>query len=123
MEETCSTLRENNITMAWSEIFMVKTPPVLTTGNVCLRLVGDRSINEKDLGRIQKDRTPEIEKWSRRIQEAKHVLDHVFIFANNHFQGFGPGMVNLFRRSLVMDPVDWTIAMNRIVGEGQETLF
>jgi len=32
-----------------------------------LRLIGDRSIQEKDFGRIQIDRVLEIEKWAENI--------------------------------------------------------
>ena len=37
------------------------TPPVVTTDFIYLRLIGDRSIDERDFGKINKDRTKEME--------------------------------------------------------------
>jgi hypothetical protein len=36
------------------------TPPIVTTDFVYLRLIGDRSIDERDFGTIKKDRIKEI---------------------------------------------------------------
>jgi len=38
----------------------LQTPPIVTSDFVYLRLIGDRSISEKDFGRIQRDRVEEI---------------------------------------------------------------
>ena len=40
----------------------IKTPPIVTSDFVYGRLIGDRSIQEKDLGRIQIDRIKEMKK-------------------------------------------------------------
>jgi len=41
----------NGICMVWSQLAELKTPPVVTTDFLYLRLIGDRSIQEKDFGR------------------------------------------------------------------------
>jgi uncharacterized protein YecE (DUF72 family) len=49
-------LYDNNICLAWSQLDIIQTPAELTSDFVYLRFIGDRSIDEKDFGRIQKDR-------------------------------------------------------------------
>jgi uncharacterized protein YecE (DUF72 family) len=53
----------NDICLVWSQLAELQTPPILTTDFIYLRLIGDRSIQEKDFGRIQIDRVFEMEKW------------------------------------------------------------
>ena len=53
-------LKERNYCLVWSQQDILTTPPILTTDFVYLRLIGDRSINEKDFGKINKDRTKEM---------------------------------------------------------------
>ena len=109
-------LRNHSVTMAWSEVPYVNTPAVLTTSTVYLRLVGDRSLSEESFGKVRRDMSTVIDKWSRVLNERKYSLDHVFAFANNHFQGFGPATVNSLRIGLGMEPVDWA-------DRNQKTLF
>ena len=54
----------NNICMVWSQLAELRTPPILTTDFLYLRFIGDRSIQEKDFGRIQIDRVLEMQKWT-----------------------------------------------------------
>lgn len=79
----------------------MKTPPVVTTDFIYLRLIGDRSIQEKDFGRIQIDRVREMQKWAgsinKTVQEDDERIRLAIVTANNHYAGFGPGTVNIFR--------------------------
>ena len=47
-------LKEKNYCLVWSTQDILITPPVLTTDFIYLRLIGERSINEKDFGKIKK---------------------------------------------------------------------
>jgi uncharacterized protein YecE (DUF72 family) len=122
-DELYSVLQKKHITMVWSEIAVVNTPPFLTSSDVYLRLVGDRSIDERDFGKIRRDRGSEIERWSNRILEEKYNLDHVFSAANNHFAGFAPETANRLLKGLGLEPVDWRAKMNRSGSGKQKTLF
>ena len=86
--------------MVWSQQDKLVTPPIVTSDFVYLRLIGDRSIDEKDFGKIQKNRTKEIQRWGEQIKSIekydKGVL-RAIISANNHYAGFGPATVNTFR--------------------------
>jgi len=54
--------------MVWSQLADLQTPPILTTDLLYLRLIGDRSIQEKDFGRIQLDRVLEMQKCGVNIK-------------------------------------------------------
>ena len=50
--------------MVWSQLAELRTPPIATTDFLYLRFIGDRSIDEKNFGKIQKDRVMEMKKWA-----------------------------------------------------------
>jgi uncharacterized protein YecE (DUF72 family) len=53
-----------DLCMVWSVLTELQTPPIVTTDFLYLRFIGDRSIQEKDFGRIQIDRVLEMQKWA-----------------------------------------------------------
>ncbi len=64
----------------------------MTTDFVYLRLIGDRSIFDKDFGKIQKDRKLEMQKWSSILNDLKNneaIIKKVIVPANNHHATFG----------------------------------
>jgi uncharacterized protein YecE (DUF72 family) len=104
----------NNICMVWSQIVGIRTPPIVTSDFLYLRFIGDRSLQEKDFGRIQKDRSPEMRKWVKRISRAEKSneeenkrLKFAIVAANNHYAGFGPMSVNIFRKMVGLKEVTW----------------
>ena len=58
-------LKQRNYCLVWSQQDILITPPILTTDFIYLRLIGDRTIDEKDFGKLTKERTKEMELWSR----------------------------------------------------------
>ena len=99
----------NSICLVWSQLAELRTPSIVTSDFLYLRLIGDRSIQEKDFGKIQIDRTNEIRKWIKKIrsvQEDKRI-NTAIVTANNHYAGFGPGTVNIFRSMLGMPEAKW----------------
>jgi uncharacterized protein YecE (DUF72 family) len=99
----------NDICMVWSVVAELQTPPIITTDFVYLRFIGDRSIQEKDFGRIQIDRIAEMQKWAnniKNIQEDERIRLSI-VAANNHYAGFGPGTANVFRNMLGLSDAKW----------------
>jgi uncharacterized protein YecE (DUF72 family) len=95
--------------LVWSQLAELRTPSIVTSDFLYLRLIGDRSIQEKDFGKIQIDRTNEIRKWIKKIrgvQEDKRI-NTAIVTANNHYAGFGPGTLNIFRSMLGMPEAKW----------------
>ena len=61
----------NNMCMVWSQLAGIRTPPIVTTDFLYIRFIGDRTIQEKDFGKIQKDRVSEMKKWARFLKRAR----------------------------------------------------
>jgi uncharacterized protein YecE (DUF72 family) len=92
-------LKEKNYCLVWSQQDTLITPPVITSDFLYLRLIGDRSINEKDFGAIKKDRIKEMQQWAnilKDIQKNEKNVKTAIVAANNHYAGFGPMTSKLF---------------------------
>jgi uncharacterized protein YecE (DUF72 family) len=86
----------------------IQTPPELTTTDfLYLRFIGDRSIDEKDFGKIQKDRFEELQKWSNEVIKLRDKTKFAIVAANNHYAGFGPATANSFRKMVGLKEVAW----------------
>ena len=87
----------------------LQTPPIVTTDFVYVCLINDRSIQEKDFGRIQIDRIAEMQKWANNLKNVQDVdrIKLAVVAANNHYAGFGPGTANIFRNMIGLSDVKW----------------
>ena len=100
--------RNNNISMVWSQMDRLRTPPIVTSDFVYLRLIGDRRLAEDQFGKIQIDRTEEIRNWANKLKEVDKNEKNVkigIVAANNHYSGFGPGTVNSFKEMMDLEPM------------------
>ena len=111
------------MTLAWSETPFVDTPRIMTTSEVYLRLVGDRSIPEDQFGSMRLDRTTSIGKWAAELKAMESEIGNASVFSNNHFQGFGPGTVNQFLDQMGRPKIDWVSNILHDPGKKQKTLF
>ncbi len=112
--------------MVWSQLANIRTPPIVTTDFLYIRFIGDRSIQERDFGSIQKDRISEMRKWARNLKAVpnretgaeeegeaimgrgrKNNINLAIVAANNHYAGFGPGTANLFRGVVGLPQANW----------------
>jgi uncharacterized protein YecE (DUF72 family) len=116
--------------MVWSVLAELQTPPIITTDFVYIRFIGDRSIQEKDFGRIQIDRITEMQKWANNVKNLQEDerIKLAIVAANNHYAGFGPGTANIFRNMLGLADAKWEDkeAEDKQLGpakEKQRTLF
>jgi uncharacterized protein YecE (DUF72 family) len=100
-------LSDNNICLAWSQLDIIQTPAELTTDFLYLRFIGDRSIDIKDFGKIQKNRLRELKRWSDSVRRVGEKAKFAVVAANNHYAGFGPGTANSFRKMLGMKEAVW----------------
>ena len=62
-----------NCCLVWIQLAELQTPPILTTDFLYVRLIGDRSIEEKDFGRIPIDRVLEMQKWADNIKAVERI--------------------------------------------------
>ena len=94
--------------MAWSQLAGIRTPLIVTSDFLYIRFIGDRTIQEKDFGNIQKDRVSEMKKWARFLKKAREEhrkINLAIVAANNHYAGCGPGTANTFRKMLDLSEV------------------
>jgi uncharacterized protein YecE (DUF72 family) len=102
--------KNNNIAMVWSQMDRLQTPPIVTSDFVYLRLIGDRRLAEEQFGKIQIDRTEEIRNWANKMKEIKQNEKDVklgIVAANNHYGGYGPGTVDIFRENMDLEKISF----------------
>ncbi len=103
--------RNERICMVWSQLADLQTPPIVTTDFLYIRFIGDRSIDSKDFGRIQKDRINEMQYWANEVKDAQEDEERNLKFlvasANNHYAGFGPATANAFRSMIGLPEAIW----------------
>jgi uncharacterized protein YecE (DUF72 family) len=109
-------LKENNISLVWSIRDKLQTPSIITSDQVYLRFIGDRSISEMDFGKIVKDRRKEMLEYVKKVRETQNEdssIENVLIAFNNHFAGFGPQSVNDFLKLMNTSEIDWKTELER----------
>ena len=102
--------RNSNISLVWSQMDKIQTPPIVTSDFVYLRLIGDRRLAEDQFGRIQIDRSEEIKRWTEKFKQVNKNEKDVkvgIVAANNHYGGFGPGTVNMFRENMDLEALSF----------------
>jgi uncharacterized protein YecE (DUF72 family) len=101
-------LRDRGIALAWSYLTYVDVPAELTTDFVYLRFIGDHTTVPAAVhGEVRIDRAAETRRWAERVRAVLDRVENAFAFFNNHFAGFAPASVNLFRHELGLAPVDY----------------
>jgi hypothetical protein len=82
---------------------VIQTLAELTSHFHYLQFIGNRSIDEKDFGIVQKDRLSEMKKWSEEVKRFKEQnCKFAIVAANNRYAGFGPATANSFRRMMTL---------------------
>ena len=106
-KEVYRLLAKYDMCLTWSQLDAIQTPPEITSDFTYLRFIGDRSIDQKDFGKIQKDRLAEMERWAKTMNSAKKQVAFGIVAANNHYAGFGPATANGFRKMIGLDQGQW----------------
>jgi len=102
--------KNNDIGMVWSQMDRLRTPPIVTSDFIYLRLIGDRRLAENQFGKIQIDRSEEIRNWANKMKEVRQNEKDVkigIVAANNHYGGYGPGTVDIFRENMEMEKLSF----------------
>ena len=98
--EVYSLLQKFRITFAWPVLDYIKPPEIKTTDNLYIRFLGNKSLKKNQLGEIRLNRREEIDKWVKKILNNVNGVDTVFIYANNHYEGFSPDTLRYIRKEL-----------------------
>ncbi|MDE1862266.1 MAG: DUF72 domain-containing protein [Thaumarchaeota archaeon] len=116
-EDSYRFLRERNLCLVWNEVSGVENPAPLTSDMVYLRLIGDRSIPEKDFGTVRRDRSVLVQKWADRLEAVRDRISLAVAVANNRFEGFGPVTANKLRVSMELPYAKWTCTAQRSLAD------
>ena len=79
---------------------LLKTGDPLTAGFAFVRWIGDRKGIEEQTkvwDRTLIDRTADLQEWIKVLRDVGRRVDIMFAYANNHYGGFAPDTVELFR--------------------------
>jgi uncharacterized protein YecE (DUF72 family) len=106
-EGTLGYLSEKKICLVWSDVEGVKNPAPLTSDHVYLRLIGDRTIPEKEFGKVLRDRTAELKIWVEKLVQLNDKIAFAVIMANNRYEGFGPATANKLRFLAGLDETEF----------------
>ncbi|MBI5146051.1 MAG: DUF72 domain-containing protein [Thaumarchaeota archaeon] len=101
-------LSDNKICLVWNDVPGVKNPFPITSDFVYVRIIGDRSIPEKNFGKILRDRTNDLKIWADRLNQTINQISFGMIMANNHYEGFGPSTANKLRVLLGLEELVWS---------------
>lgn len=102
------TLEGRPAALAWSYLTFVEVPPEVTTDFLYVRFIGDHTTVPSDThGAIRVDRSEVTRRWAERVRARANDVQQVYAFFNNHFAGFAPDSVNLFREEMGLPPVKY----------------
>ena len=117
-------LRENNISLVWSVRDKLQSPSIITSDQIYVRFIGDRSISETDFGKVVKDRRKEMLEYVKQVRDTQDKNSNIYdvlIAFNNHFAGFGPQSVNDFLKLMNMSEVDWKTELENYENNSGQT--
>ena len=106
LSELTRRLGDLGIALAWSYLTFLDVPAELTADFVYLRFIGDHTtVPASTHGATRIDRTEAVRRWAAPARDADRAGREVFAYFNNHFAGFAPESVNLFRREMGLPPI------------------
>jgi uncharacterized protein YecE (DUF72 family) len=104
-EEVFELLRQFDV--AWCINDWQDLPPVIeTTADFAyLRLVGFHR-QFKYLDRVQRDRSEDLESWAVTVRDLARRVERVYVYVNNHYEGYAPATVQRLRELLDIPTTD-----------------
>ena len=106
--------------LTWSYLTYVAIPRVRTADFLYVRFIGDHTtVPEAQHGEIRVDRSGALQEYAEALSEVNASVREIFVYFNNHFAGFAPASVNLFRETLGYTPIDFARSI-RAPGEGRQ---
>lgn len=90
-DATYALLREAGVTLVWSALADgFRTPPVVTSRSLYVRLFGDRELQEP-YDRKRRDARTELEHWAREIAKAAPEVERADVVVSKFLEGYAPG--------------------------------
>ena len=97
-DELYSLLRKNGIALAFVDHPFLPRIDTVTADFAYIRLEGDRRNVKGTLGKVERDRTNDIEQWADTTKSLLSLNQEVFIYISKYYSGHPPtDAVNLSR--------------------------
>lgn len=98
--ETYRMLEDAGATLAWSALAEgFRTPPVVTSHALYLRLFGDREL-APPFGRKRRDARSELAIWAERIEAAAPQVERIDVLVSKYLEGYAPGTADALAEML-----------------------
>jgi len=98
--------KQKKYCLVWNVVEGVNNPFPITSDYLYLRLIGDRSISDKQFGAVRKNKSDFIKKWAQKLIGISDI-PLAMVMANNHFEGFGPATANTLGENLGRRELMW----------------
>jgi uncharacterized protein YecE (DUF72 family) len=105
--DALSYLSDNGICLVWNDVPGVENPFPITSDFVYVRIIGDRSIPDKDFGKVVRNRDGDLKTWADRLAKSANRISFGMVMANNHYEGFGPATANKLRVLFGLEELVW----------------
>ena len=113
--EALNYFKQKKYCLVWNVVEGVNNPFPITSNYLYLRLIGDRSIPDKQFGTIRKNKSEFIKNWAQKLMEISDI-PLAMIMANNHFEGFGPATANTLGENLGRRELIWEEKKQKTIG-------
>ena len=114
-EKALEYFKQKKHCLVWNVIEKINNPMPITSNYLYVRLIGDRSIQDNQFGKIRKDRSKNIKNWAQKLVKISDI-PLALVMANNHFEGFGPATANTLRENLGMRELIWEEKKQKTLG-------
>lgn len=88
-DETYDLLRERGVTLVWSDLGHLSTPPIVTSDALYLRLFGDRAL-EPPYDKKRRDAKETLALWAERVRDAGPKVERIDILVSKFLEGYAP---------------------------------
>ncbi len=112
-------LKKNDVTLANADSGYSTIEFKLNQNTEYIRLVGDRSIGEDQFGKLVRNADENIDRMVKLLKRSDAEI--AYIFANNHYEGFGPETARKVLKFLDQKEKEWPSQKNKKTN--QKTLF
>ena len=92
-----SVLRDNNVVLAWVDSPFMPQISEVTSDFIYVRWVGDRRRVKGTLGRIEVDRTAQINAWAEKLKPFLEEGTEVFGYFSKYYSGYSPSDAEALR--------------------------
>ena len=113
--EALNYFKQKKHCLIWNVVEGINNPFPITSNYLYVRLIGDRSISNKQFGTIRKNKSNFIKEWAQKLIEISNI-PLAMVMVNNHFEGFGPATANTLGENLGKRELIWERKKQKTIG-------